>query len=179
MEKTMIPLCLLSIFSLVTFGLGSTVAAQEGDRAKNSAIDNSFNKKVSQQASKGKLTISAKDLLSQVVAEVTGVQLNKTDRGLQVILETATGGQLVPLILPEGNNLVIDVLDATLVPTGNEFREANPSPGIELVTLTKVDASSIRLTITGETKAPDAEIVPSSENLILSVTPEGPRNYRR
>ena len=98
------------------------------------------------------------------LTRVTGVELNQTDRGLQVILETA-GGQLVPLILPEGNNLVIDLLDATLdLPTGNEYRQTNPSPGINEIALTPVDASSIRLTITGETQAPDAEIVPSDQN---------------
>ena len=106
------------------------------------------------------------------LTRVTGVELNQTDRGLQVILETA-GGQLVPLILPEGNNLVIDILDATLaLPTGNEFRETNPSPGINEIALTPVDANSIRLTITGETQAPDAEIVPSDQNLVLTITPE-------
>lgn len=114
----------------------------------------------------------ATDLIAQGITEVTGVQLNQTDRGLQVILETA-GGQLVPLILPEGNNLVIDLLDAALaLPTGNEFRETNPAPGISAIALTPVDATSIRLTITGETQAPDAEILPSNENLILSITPE-------
>jgi hypothetical protein len=43
-----------------------------------------------------------------------GLELNQTNQGLEAILKTAAGGQkLVPLILPEGNNLVIDILDAT------------------------------------------------------------------
>ena len=153
-----------------------------------------------QQKSRGKLTISIKDLLAQDIRQgdeetvrqgdektekyvdkslmvqgvtrVTGVELNQSDRGLQIILETA-GGQLVPLILPEGNNLIIDLLDATLaLPTGNEYRETNPTPGINEIALTPVDASSIRLTIAGQTQAPDAEIVPSDQNLVLSITPE-------
>ena len=118
---------------------------------------------------------SAVDLLAQQngITEVTGVRLNRTDSGLEVILETAAGEQLVPLIFPEGNNLVIDILDATLVPTGNEFRQTNPAPGMTAVSVTQIDNSSIRLTITGETQAPSAEVVPSRQNLILSVTPEG------
>ena len=112
-------------------------------------------------------------LAQQGVARVTGVKLNKSDRGLQVVLETAGEEQLVPLILPEDNNLIIDILDATLaLPTGNEFRETNPSQGIREIALTTVDANSIRLTITGSNQAPDAEVVPSNENLILTITPE-------
>jgi len=115
---------------------------------------------------------TALHIAQQGITKVTGVELNQTDRGLQIILETA-GGQLVPLILPEGNNLVIDILDATLsLPTGSEFKETNPSPGINEIALTPVDASSIRLTITGNNQAPDAEIVPSNQNLVLSITPE-------
>ena len=127
----------------------------------------------SQQVNQSQLTISVKELSAQNnLTRVTGVELNQTKRGLQVILETA-GGQLVPLILPEGNNLVINLLDATLaLPTGNEYRETNPSPGINEIALTPVDASSIRLTITGETQAPDGSIVPSDQNLVLSITPE-------
>ena len=115
----------------------------------------------------------ATDLIAQGITEVTGVQLNQTDKGLEVILETAAGGKLVPLILPEGNNLVIDILDATLaLQTGSEFKETNPSPGINEIALTPVDASSIRLTIAGETQAPDGSIVSSDQNLVLSITPE-------
>jgi iron complex outermembrane recepter protein len=51
----------------------------------------------------------------QALTRVTGVELKQTDSGLEVILTTAAGSQkLVPLILPEGNKVVIDILDATL-----------------------------------------------------------------
>ena len=118
---------------------------------------------------------TAADLLAQGnLTRVTGIEIDRTELGLEVILETAAGSErLVPLILPEGNDLVIDILDATL---GFELRngvtELNPAPGIEQVQLTKVDESSIRLTITGESQTPNAEIVPSRQNLVLSVTPE-------
>ncbi len=51
--------------------------------------------------------------------------------------------RLVPLILPEGNDLVIDILDATLAfSIRNGVEELNPTPGIRSVALTKVDDSS-------------------------------------
>ena len=53
--------------------------------------------------------------LSQGVTRVIGVTVNQTESGLELILETATRSErLVPLILPQGNNLIIDILDATL-----------------------------------------------------------------
>ncbi len=74
------------------------------------------------------------------LTRVTGVEVNQTNQGLEVILKTAAGGQrLVPLILPEGNDLVIDILDATLAfSIRNGVTESNPAPGIRSVALTKV-----------------------------------------
>ncbi len=113
-----------------------------------------------------------RNLIAQGITRVEGVQVNQTEKGLELILETAVGEQkLVPLILPEGNNLVIDFLDATLaLSAGDEFRENNPAPGISEIIVTEIDESSIRLTITGETQAPSAEVVPSSQNLVLNIT---------
>jgi iron complex outermembrane receptor protein len=108
------------------------------------------------------------------VTRVTGVEVNQTDKGLEVILKTAAGSQkLVPLILPEGNKLVIDILDANLgFSIRNGVTKTNPAPGIKAINLAKVDESSIRLTITGTNQAPRAEVVPGRQNLVLSVTPE-------
>jgi len=89
---------LLSIFSLIAFIATNPVVAQETDRVSNSATSSSIKSNFYQQENKRHLTISAKDLLAQGVAQVTGVELNQTDKGLQVILKTAAGGQLVPLI---------------------------------------------------------------------------------
>jgi iron complex outermembrane recepter protein len=115
------------------------------------------------------------DLLAQGVTRVTGVEVKQTNQGLEVILKTAVGGtKLVPLILPEGNNLVIDILDANLAfSIRNGVTKASPAPGIKTVKLSKVDDSSIRLTITGAKQAPRAEVIPSKQNLVLSINPQG------
>lgn len=58
---------------------------------------------------------SAHSSNTNFVKRVTGIELSQTDEGLQVILKTVAGSErLVPLIVPERNSLVIDVLDATL-----------------------------------------------------------------
>ena len=123
-------------------------------------------------------SMSAKDLLAQdntpaQLVRVTGVELKETTKGLELVVQTPTGRKLVPLILPEGNRLVIDILDATLaLPTGNEFREIEPIEGITEVRVTQVDDSNIQITITGEKNAPSVEVVPSREDLVLSVSPK-------
>ena len=116
----------------------------------------------------------AVDLIAQRTTRVTGVEVNQTPDGLELILKTVAGSErLVPLILPEGNDLVIDILDATLAfSIRNGVTETNPAPGISQITVNKVDDSSIRVTITGENQTPSAEVVPGRDDLVLSVTPE-------
>jgi iron complex outermembrane recepter protein len=111
---------------------------------------------------------------SSQLTRVTGVEVKQTPAGVQVILKTPPGQpKLVPLILPEGNNLVIEILDATLAfSIRNGVIKTNPAPGIKEVRVSKIDATSIRVTIAGEKQAPSAKVVPGS-NLVLSVTPEG------
>ncbi|BAU65706.1 ferrichrome iron receptor [Stanieria sp. NIES-3757] len=124
------------------------------------------------------ISLSAKDLLVQRenggIAEVTGVQINQTDNGLELILETPSRQQLVPLILPEGKDLVIDILNATLgFSLRNGFKEENPAPGISQITVTKVNESSIQVRITGTQQVPSAEVISNQDNLVLGVTPDG------
>jgi hypothetical protein len=88
------------------------------------------------------VSTSAKDLLAQQsnVTRVTGVEIQQTNQGLEVVLKTAAGSQkLVPLILPEGNKLAIDILDATLgFSIRNGVTKANPAPRIKAVSLAKI-----------------------------------------
>ena len=101
------------------------------------------------------------------LTSITAVKVDRTEKGLEVIL-TTEGKRLVPLIFPEGNNLVIDILDATLAPAiENGFTQTNPAPGIKQVKLTKVDESSLRLTIAGEMQTPSAEIISSEANSVV------------
>ncbi|MBE9167126.1 TonB-dependent siderophore receptor [Pleurocapsales cyanobacterium LEGE 06147] len=120
------------------------------------------------------LSGTAADLVAQGVTRVTGVQINQTESGLELVLETVAGSErLVPLILPEGNELVIDLLDATLAfSIRNGVTKLNPAPGINRITVNQADENSIRVRITGENQAPSAEVVPGGDDLVLSITPE-------
>ncbi|MGV2831135.1 AMIN domain-containing protein [Myxosarcina sp. GI1(2024)] len=119
---------------------------------------------------------TAADLMAQgEVTRVTSVQINPTESGLELVLKTVAGSErLVPLILSEGNDLVIDILDATLAfSIRNGVTETNPAPGISKITVNKADENSIRVRITGANQTPSAEIVPGRDDLVLSITPDG------
>ncbi|MEO0836219.1 MAG: TonB-dependent siderophore receptor [Cyanobacteria bacterium J06642_3] len=121
---------------------------------------------------------TAIDLLAQGVAQVTGVEVIQTDDGMELILKTVAGSErLVPLILSEEKDMVIDILDATLANSmSNGITELNPAPGITKITVNKVESNSIQVRITGENQAPSAEVMPGRDDLVLSIAPEGTTN---
>ena len=118
----------------------------------------------------------ATDLLAQDnVTRVTGVEVIQTESGLELVLETVTGSKrLVPLIIPDGNDLMIEILDATLAfSIRNGVTEINPTPEVDRVTIDKIDDNSIQVRIVGRDRPLDAEVVSGGDNLVLRVTPEG------
>ncbi|MEG4408789.1 AMIN domain-containing protein, partial [Microcoleus sp. MON2_D5] len=69
--------------------------------------------------------------ISQSVVQVTGVKLNPTGAGLEVILETEAGQLLQAITRTEGNSAIADIENAQLaLPSGEEFRAQNPDRGI-------------------------------------------------
>jgi iron complex outermembrane recepter protein len=164
-------------FYLVQFSLLSVLTTINSVGAESINNQSNFRSTTQIKEIQPQISTSAQDLLAQQnsVTRVTEVEINQTDQRLKVILKTAAGGEkLVPLILPEENNLVVDILDATLASSiRNGVTKSNPAPGINQVRLAKIDENSIRLTITGEGQAPRAEVIPSNQNLVLSINPQG------
>ncbi|MEG4406744.1 AMIN domain-containing protein, partial [Microcoleus sp. MON2_D5] len=69
--------------------------------------------------------------ISQSVVQVTGVKLNPTAAGLEVILETEAGQLLQAITRTEGKSAIADIENAQLaLPSGEEFRAQNPDRGI-------------------------------------------------
>jgi iron complex outermembrane recepter protein len=174
----------VSLSQISLFILLSTIdpVAAEGISDRETALRDRYNL-LSTSTSAKDLLIQQKEvktrnttsqLIAQGITKVTGVEIKQTDSGLELILKTVAGNErLVPLILPEGNDLVIDLLDATLAfGIRNGVEQLNPAEGINKITVNKIDESSIRVRISGINQAPSAEVLPGS-NLVLSVTPEG------
>ncbi|WP_144051194.1 TonB-dependent siderophore receptor [Calothrix sp. PCC 7507] len=107
-----------------------------------------------------------------VVVQVTGIKVNQTETGLEIILETKEAEKLQLLPKSDGNNYIVDIPVAQLrLASGNTFRQENPTKGITLVTANNPDVNSIRLIVTGETSIPKIELFDSDEGLIFSVKP--------
>ena len=104
------------------------------------------------------------------VIPVTSIQLNPTETEIEIILLTPIGKaeQLQPIDLSQGNNFIVDIPNAQLE---KPFRQENPVAGIKEVTVTNQDAKTIRVTVVGETAAPQVELFDSDEGLIFSFTP--------
>lgn len=120
---------------------------------------------------------NVKDWLAQPnqqteVTLVTGVRLNSTSSGLEIVLETPTSEKLQTTIKNENNNFVADIPNAQLQLTGDSsFRQDKPVAGISEVIVTNVDINTIRVTVTGEGGIPKVELDDGDTGLIFVVTP--------
>jgi iron complex outermembrane receptor protein len=109
------------------------------------------------------------------IIEVTGVQVNRTQKGLDIIFQTTKGEQLQGSGRNEGNAYIADIPNAQLrLPSGNTFRQEKPITGITEVTVTNQDANTIRVTVTGEAGVPTVELFDSDEGLIFEVAAPAP-----
>ncbi|PIG93416.1 TonB-dependent siderophore receptor [Gloeocapsopsis sp. IPPAS B-1203] len=108
------------------------------------------------------------------VIQITGVQANPTEQGVEVILQTTQGEQLQISDRSAGNNFIADIPNAQLrLPNGEAFvfRSEKPVEGITEIAVTNLDANTIRVTVAGETGLPTVELFDSDEGLIFGLTP--------
>ncbi|MGB7440977.1 MAG: TonB-dependent receptor [Coleofasciculaceae cyanobacterium] len=105
------------------------------------------------------------------VVQVTGVRLNRTDGGLEIILETASGISPQAFTTSSENSLIIDVLNAQLdLLDGDEFRQENPTEEIAEISLIQLTPNNIQVVITGTTALPETEVVPDAQGLAISIS---------
>ncbi|MCU0534285.1 MAG: TonB-dependent receptor, partial [Hydrococcus sp. Prado102] len=107
------------------------------------------------------------------IIPVTDIQLNPTETGIELILQTPPGvaEQLQPNNLSSGNNFIAEIPNAQLqLPDGKPFRQENPTRGISEVSVTNFDTSTIRVIAIGETALPQVELFDSNEGLIFGFT---------
>ena len=128
------------------------------------------------QGDKTIISHRAVDLLAQnsntSIVKITGVKVNSTDKGIEVILETANAKNLQPVGKNQGNSLIADIPNAVLtLPEDGDFKVENPAEGITSVSVTQVDENNIRLTVTGKSGVPKVELFDSKQALIFTLTP--------
>ncbi|WP_239730041.1 TonB-dependent receptor [Nodularia sphaerocarpa] len=129
--------------------------------------------------SQGERLATKAELLSQVpnsptLVEVTGVEATPTEQGVEVILQTTQGQQLQITNRSADNKFIADIPNAQLVlPSGDGFifRSENPTEGITEITVTNLDANTIRVTVGGEAGLPTVALFDSDQGLIFGFTP--------
>ncbi|MEH1946795.1 MAG: TonB-dependent siderophore receptor [Nostoc sp.] len=109
---------------------------------------------------------------SDNVNKVTGVKINSTDKGIEIVLESANAEALKPVNNNQGNSYIADIPNAVLaLPEGGNFTQNNPAPGIVSVSVTQANSNSLRVTVIGEGSLPNTELFDSDQGLIFAVTP--------
>ncbi|MEP1058640.1 MULTISPECIES: TonB-dependent siderophore receptor [Cyanophyceae] len=107
---------------------------------------------------------------------VTDVQVNRVDDGLDVVLEIEEGKPLsidATNFRAEGTSLIADIPNAVLaLPNAQEFSAENPSEEIANVRVTQLDASTIRVNVTGSKALPMSEVTLRTGALAYSLNPE-------
>ncbi|MEM9807038.1 MAG: TonB-dependent siderophore receptor [Cyanobacteria bacterium P01_D01_bin.56] len=115
------------------------------------------------------------DWIAQIEAaqvQITGVRLDPTEAGLQVVLETAGGELTTPTTTVSGNALIAEIPNAVLaLPEGEDFQQFEPADDIALVQVTQLPNDRVQVAITGVEAAPTAEVSLGATGLTLSAVP--------
>ncbi|PSB31159.1 AMIN domain-containing protein, partial [Chlorogloea sp. CCALA 695] len=106
------------------------------------------------------------------VVKITGVKINPTELGIELILQSPNSEKLEVVEGSEGNSFIADIKNAQLrLPSGTVFNQDKPVRGIAGVSITNSDANTIRVTVNGENAAPQIELFDGEEGLIFGIVP--------
>jgi len=107
------------------------------------------------------------------VGQVTGVRLNPTENGLEVILDTSDATPSQVFASRYGNTFVADIINTQLKLPGKNttFRKDNPTSEITAITVTALDANTVRIRIEGKAGVPTAKLVQNNQRVVFSLTP--------
>ncbi|PSN17683.1 type II secretory pathway, component HofQ [filamentous cyanobacterium CCP5] len=103
----------------------------------------------------GALVALAAEASLAATATITGVQLNPTAEGVEIVLDTDGGDLADVFTVSQGNTFRADITSTRLqLADGSSYRQDNPAPGIAAITLAPLDANSVRLIVEGDGQVP-------------------------
>jgi iron complex outermembrane recepter protein len=108
------------------------------------------------------------------VVAITAVKANPTEKGVEVILETNQGDKLQVANRSTGNNFIADITGGQLRLANGDaftFKSEKPIEGITEITVTNIDANTVRVTVVGEKALPAVELFDDNVGLIFTVAP--------
>ena len=90
--------------------------------------------------------------------QVIKVQINRTETGLEIILETQDGRTLqidTEQFTASGNTLIANIPNAVLkLAEGNEFKAENPTKDISRISINQIDGDRIQISVVGTIQIP-------------------------
>ncbi|NER00280.1 MAG: AMIN domain-containing protein, partial [Cyanothece sp. SIO2G6] len=108
------------------------------------------------------------------VTGITSVQVNPSNGGIEVILQTTSGDRPQIFTVSRGNSLVADVINAQLqLPEGNGFLQNNPAPGITAVSVTQLDSNSVRVQVDGDGFLPTGAVSQENGEVVFTFSATG------
>lgn len=131
------------------------------------------------QFSSGLLSGVAAVIIAQTpafaVTQITQVQLNSVEGGINIVLMTNNGDRPEVFSVNRENSFVADIINAQLrISEGKKFRKDSPAPGIKYVEVMQVDANSVRVVIQGTEGAPRGRIIQGGGRGIILSAAVGP-----
>lgn len=122
---------------------------------------------------------SIKEWVAQIEAEaikVTGISIEQTATGLDIILTTADNTLLLidaTKFRTAGNSLIADIPNAVLaLPDTKEFSAESPTDDITSVRVVQQDASTIQVIVSGTNALPRSEVTLRAGEFAYSLNPE-------
>jgi iron complex outermembrane receptor protein len=104
--------------------------------------------------------------------QITGVRIETTEKGLQLILETIEGELAAPRTETVSNALIVEIPNTVLaLPQEEGFEQFEPAEGIAFVSVTGLPDNRVQVSITGTDALPEVQISTEAGNLVLSVVP--------
>lgn len=106
------------------------------------------------------------------LTEIKAINLEEVDKGISIIIETASGEIPEGEIIENSTDVVIKLSNVKLnLPDGNNFIKDKPIPGINSLTVTQQSATEVEIKIVGDGTLPNVEQRESQKGLALSVIP--------
>ncbi|MGB3636255.1 MAG: TonB-dependent receptor [Rivularia sp. (in: cyanobacteria)] len=108
------------------------------------------------------------------IVPITGVKTIPKDKGLEIILQTPQARQLQVINRSIDNSFIADIPNAQLQQaTGDAFKftQEKPTEGITEITVTNLNANTVRIAVKGETGLPKVDLFDSGEGLIFGLAP--------
>jgi iron complex outermembrane recepter protein len=104
--------------------------------------------------------------------KIERIQLQPSDTGIGIILETATGKLTASTTSTQAKTATIELPNAVLaLPDRTEFRSTNPATGIANISVTQVSPTVVRVTIAGTDGVPTLQAVSTDKGLTVTSTP--------